>query len=409
MVDHRECLAVTLPALAITALILVSLRIYSKARYKRPYGWDDYVLVLAMTTLIVSLALISRAVHYDYYGSHFNEIPPERIAPGFRLVSNTIGLVSLTVAIVENSVIITLLRFARERCQRLLLLWGICIPTNIFSVTAAVFVWHLIRTEQLTDACEVQSPMFRFILFASVWSCITDFALALLPWGIIWPLQMRKCEKILVCIGLSFGVASGVIAALKIQSLTCDIGDDITYNSAPLVIWTFTEPAAIIMAASLPTLRLFFKEAVTGVSHTKPMNSKQQQQKQQQPSVSPNSLSPFFSHPSSHGQQQHRVEVEAGEAEAGNRHSSTGTMTTVTSYARGSWDSSALPPLGDRNIHKKIDVRVSLRQSRSSRSLDKDLEANMPEIHEKKCREEDKEAVDFETIVLDAPEPAKAP
>lgn len=39
-----------------------------------------------------------------------------------------------------------------------------------------------------------------------VWSAIMDISLALIPWKIIWNLQMRPAEKIGVCIAMSLGV-----------------------------------------------------------------------------------------------------------------------------------------------------------------------------------------------------------
>ena len=40
----------------------------------------------------------------------------------------------------------------------------------------------------------------------AVWSALMDVCLALLPWRILWGLQMRTAEKIGVCIAMSLGI-----------------------------------------------------------------------------------------------------------------------------------------------------------------------------------------------------------
>jgi hypothetical protein len=41
---------------------------------------------------------------------------------------------------------------------------------------------------------------------SAVWSAIMDISLALLPWQILWKLQMRTAEKIGVGIAMSLGI-----------------------------------------------------------------------------------------------------------------------------------------------------------------------------------------------------------
>ncbi len=43
-------------------------------------------------------------------------------------------------------------------------------------------------------------------IFSSVYAGIMDIALALLPWKIVWNLQMKPAEKIGVAIGMSMGL-----------------------------------------------------------------------------------------------------------------------------------------------------------------------------------------------------------
>ena len=61
------------------------------------------------------------------------------------------------------------------------------------------------------QAGEQMNPKsFYFDLFwltcDAVWSALMDVCLALLPWKILWGLQMRPAEKIGVCIAMSLGI-----------------------------------------------------------------------------------------------------------------------------------------------------------------------------------------------------------
>lgn len=40
----------------------------------------------------------------------------------------------------------------------------------------------------------------------AVWSALMDFSLAVLPWKILWKLQMRTAEKIGACVAMSLGI-----------------------------------------------------------------------------------------------------------------------------------------------------------------------------------------------------------
>lgn len=54
--------------------------------------------------------------------------------------------------------------------------------------------------------CRDPSITVRYGIFNAAWCAWVDFALALLPWKLIWNLQLRTREKIGVGIAMSLGV-----------------------------------------------------------------------------------------------------------------------------------------------------------------------------------------------------------
>lgn len=51
------------------------------------------------------------------------------------------------------------------------------------------------------------------------YSAIVDFCLALLPWKILWTLQMKRHEKIGAAVGMSLGLVAGAIGVVKVVNI----------------------------------------------------------------------------------------------------------------------------------------------------------------------------------------------
>lgn len=110
-----------------------------------------------------------------------------------------------------------------------------------------------------------------------------DVVLALLPWKVIWPLNMKRNEKIGVLIAMSMGLFAAATAFVKITqiprmksgdickslfSLRCPrpswkpaVTDSALVDGVVLVIWSAAESSVTIMAASVPVLRSLLKNS----------------------------------------------------------------------------------------------------------------------------------------------------
>ncbi|KAG6988145.1 hypothetical protein FocnCong_v003405 [Fusarium oxysporum f. sp. conglutinans] len=88
------------------------------------------------------------------------------------------------------------------------------------------------------------------------YSAATDFILALLPWAMLWNLNMKNKEKFGVAVAMSLGVFAGAIAVIKCTKLKANAtSTDPTYDVGELLLTACAENALIIMAACIPTLR----------------------------------------------------------------------------------------------------------------------------------------------------------
>jgi hypothetical protein len=71
----------------------------------------------------------------------------------------------------------------------------------IFALPAAVLPWVLCKpiTKTFVDiipgTCMDKQPSLQYARFQAVWAALMDVSLALLPWKILWKLQMRFAEN----------------------------------------------------------------------------------------------------------------------------------------------------------------------------------------------------------------------
>ncbi|KAJ3562069.1 hypothetical protein NPX13_g8704 [Xylaria arbuscula] len=80
------------------------------------------------------------------------------------------------------------------------------------------------------------------------------------PWNLHWPgrgTRLRPVEKVGASLAMSLGILSGVVTIVKATYTNQIVDNDWTYSSADLFIWNVVEPASVIIAASLPNLRVF--------------------------------------------------------------------------------------------------------------------------------------------------------
>lgn len=79
-----------------------------------------------------------------------------------------------------------------------------------------------------TERCIDAGVFLRYSIFSGSYSAAMDFILAMLPWPLIWGLQMKKKEKFGIAVAMSLGVLAGVTAIMKCIALLTLVGGDFT-------------------------------------------------------------------------------------------------------------------------------------------------------------------------------------
>ncbi|KAK0730087.1 hypothetical protein B0H67DRAFT_23334 [Lasiosphaeris hirsuta] len=247
--------------LIILAGICLGLRISCKFLRRRRLWWDDYFIIFAWIMLLTSCVMTTTNVGLGF-GMHFVDVPVENLLT-MGLVANISGFTSvLGVAFSKTSFAITLLRLTDGWLKWFV--WFIIITLNLTQHASAVFFWVSCdppaKTWNPTLEGTCWPPKIMLILpwVIGGWSAFCDFALALLPWRLLFRFHMFRTEKVGIAIAMSMGVFAGITCIVKLTTIPPSSDHDFTYNSMQLVIWGFAEVACTIIATCIPTMRALF-------------------------------------------------------------------------------------------------------------------------------------------------------
>ncbi|KAK0639086.1 hypothetical protein B0T16DRAFT_462788 [Cercophora newfieldiana] len=206
--------------------IFLALRMYCKVKRSRQPWYDDYVLIAAWLFQTADIILITVNVSLGV-GQHISNLDRSTLHTLERN-GNVSGTLSITAAALsKTSFGITLLRLTSRYMK-----WSI---------------WFLLVTMN--------------VALGLIYSALVDFALAILPWPLVWGLQMQRREKIGVAVAMSMGVFAGIGAVAKVVQLPNLSHGDFTYHESGILIWGTFESAVTIMAVSVPFLRILIVEA----------------------------------------------------------------------------------------------------------------------------------------------------
>ncbi|EOA89242.1 hypothetical protein ACJQWK_09309 [Exserohilum turcicum] len=270
--DHGPLIVAVTWALTALSGGFLGLRIYAKLSRKQGLWWDDHILLSAWVLLLAEAA-VTQAGQILGFGKRIQDIPSENIG--------TIGLgaavlatvSSVTVTLSKLSFGATLLRITSGYIRWIV--WFCIGSLLVITIPCAISPWIQCPTLATSwnvdpNACWDSDSAFQFGVFNSAWSAATDFALALLPWPLIWRIQLKFREKIGVSIAMSMGMLAGICAIIRGVYQVQLQDKDFSYNGVDLVIWTSVETATAIIGGCIPVLRVFFKETISSHSRSTP-------------------------------------------------------------------------------------------------------------------------------------------
>ncbi|KAL3474274.1 hypothetical protein BJX99DRAFT_271806 [Aspergillus californicus] len=253
-------------------LVVIALRIYTRAVILRNNGWDDFLLIITWFLMVAFAALCTASATYGM-GVHATELSADDTSHGMLLLLTGQSVVAVAMGVSKCAVATFLMRIVVNKWHKAFLwFWNITIMFLSILLAIVVFaqctpvesIWDSRVTQ---ESCPVNMPMVATVLCA--WSVVLDFVLALFPWYALWNLNIKQKEKITICISLSLGVFAGICGIIRTTSLgSLTVSTDYLYATTDSVMWTNSELTTTIICVSVPALRPLYR-SLRGLNSSK--------------------------------------------------------------------------------------------------------------------------------------------
>ncbi|KAH9908437.1 hypothetical protein F4778DRAFT_776737 [Xylariomycetidae sp. FL2044] len=258
--------------LVLLSALFLGLRLHVKVSQHRGLWWDDYICTAAWICQLISISLISANVTLGF-GKHSADLKltlDEVVTMSLRGAINGLFL-TLGAAWSKTSFGVMLLRLTTGWAQGWLktLIIVLLITLNAFLYTTVITNFLDCNPPEKTwnpavdGTCWPDHIHVSIDIASAVYSAFCDLIFATIPWFVVANLQMKMREKIGVGVAMSLGIfaaATGIARAVTLFNLQ---NQDFTYNGGDIVIWSIVEISMTIIAASIPVLRTFLRNAVS--------------------------------------------------------------------------------------------------------------------------------------------------
>ncbi|KAE8350679.1 hypothetical protein BDV28DRAFT_159401 [Aspergillus coremiiformis] len=238
--------------------VFVALRLYTRKHILNALGLDDYLVSLALFLQIVYTAFVTAASLYGL-GRRYADVDDARTystAVKYEVCSQVAGI--MVIGVGKAAVGTFLLRIVRNKIH-IRFIWGCLVVTAIITLFASITVVIQCLPVEKTWNPSIEGRCW--LDFSKVgytvgsWFVAADFSFAILPWFVIWDLNMKYKEKITVACGLSLGVFAGICGIIRTVALAGLNASEYIYDTVPMLIWSATESCVTIMCSSIPVLR----------------------------------------------------------------------------------------------------------------------------------------------------------
>ncbi|RKU44005.1 hypothetical protein DL546_007104 [Coniochaeta pulveracea] len=238
--------------------LFVGLRLYTRIAVLNSVGPDDYLIALALVLQIVYTVFVTIATTYGL-GRLFAEVGDAEVysvAVMYEVFSQVAGL--MVIGVGKCAVGGFLLRLVRHPIQKGFI-WAFLAGTVFITLFASITV--VIQCIPVQKTWNSTLPGTCWLDFSKVgltvgsWFVVADFSFAILPWFVVWDLNMRRKEKLLVACGLGLGVFAGVCGIVRTVALKGLTAQEYIHDTVPMLIWSATESTVTIMCSSIPVLR----------------------------------------------------------------------------------------------------------------------------------------------------------
>ncbi|PYH83563.1 integral membrane protein [Aspergillus uvarum CBS 121591] len=263
----RRSVIIALPFAFALSTIAVLLRLVARRVNGTRLYLDDYLIIVALIFKYgCSIGVV--ILLWNGLGSHITMIPQKNLDVYFQIGWSNGFVYPLCIAFIKLSILASYKRLFAARGMSLavilvaaaVILWvvGVSIAGVLSCVPVAKF-WH----REIPGRC-IDPATFYY--GQQIPNIATDVVLLVMPLKSVWALPISKTQRSLLSGVFLVGILTLVFDIVRLVAMIhiTKIGPDITYNQAPVAVWTCTEAAVGIIAACLSHLRPLFHLGASG-------------------------------------------------------------------------------------------------------------------------------------------------
>ncbi|CAD0114883.1 unnamed protein product [Aureobasidium uvarum] len=249
----------------IICFVLVTLRCFTRISIKG-FGSDDWLMLIGTIFGTMTFATVLCGCKVGL-GQHDYDLEEGDYSKIKRV------LYCASLIFIKSSICVALIRLVISK-RLLYTLYAILALSASYGFIAMMTV--LLQCKPLkatwdpsTGTCSSQAIIVHISYFVTACSITTDFACAVMPFVILWNLQMRKRLKFTVAAMLSLGFLASAATIVRIKYLDSYFAtQDLAFSN--VVLWSIIETGIAIIVGSIPSLKPLVKSiAFFGTHHTR--------------------------------------------------------------------------------------------------------------------------------------------
>ncbi|KDN67724.1 hypothetical protein CSUB01_10646 [Colletotrichum sublineola] len=228
---------------------------YAKLSQGKKLWWDDCIVMFSWTCLFVESIITQMSINIGF-GRHYYSIHPQANLLTIALYASVGASVSCFASATSKVASgVTLLRLTSGWYK--VFVWFAVVTLTVFMLPSASITWlkcHPLEknfNRQMEGACWDKSITLNYGILSAAWCAFMNFALALIPWKLIWKMRLERHDKICVCFALSLEWLPGVCVIRGVYLVQLEEGD-FFFNGKDVTIWTAVETATAIIGSSIP-------------------------------------------------------------------------------------------------------------------------------------------------------------
>lgn len=247
-------------SLFVGATAFLALRLGCKIHRRTGLWWDDHILVASWLVLLLTNIFIS----VEFATGYVTKTWDDRM---LILVTISSCLITVGQTLSKTAFAVTLLRIT-ESWQRWVI-WFIITTVNLYLVVALFINWTNYCGEtpywwRMPGVCSPYDTIFGIKIGQNIYNIILDFVLSLIPWAIMWNLNIEKYDKIGLCVTMSLGVLIAVFSSVRTWYMLTpglnEYNEGYFWRQGMTEVWYQAEVAGTIIVQTMPVIRLSLQD-----------------------------------------------------------------------------------------------------------------------------------------------------